>query len=178
MIYSSSERKCRRSEGSMRQALLLSIKEPWASMILDGSKRVELRRRRPRSSGYKYLIIYVPAPRHCIVGVAAMEEVIEDDVEALWRRVRRVSGLDRREFRSYFAGCRRGFAIRLGKVMRVRTPVTLASIRRIEPGFSPQGYQYLSADRLGSAVRSLRRLSHSSLDQSTRGASPQRLSRS
>lgn len=140
----------------MNKALLLTIKSEFAEMIFDGTKRIELRRRRPRVAPGDYLIIYVPAPFKRIAGVVTVERVIEARIHTLWRRVRIGCGIPYREFLSYFAGLSVGFGIELTRPARLGSPVSLEALRAIEPSFSPQGYKYLSREDITDVLGRLR----------------------
>ena len=85
----------------MNKALLLSVKAEYAQKIFDGEKTVELRRRRPQLEPGDYLIMYVPTPCKCIVGVASVELVVEARLHTLWRKVRHACAVTYGEFRSY-----------------------------------------------------------------------------
>jgi predicted transcriptional regulator len=132
------------------------VKPDYAAKIFDGTKTVELRRRRPRVEQGDYLIIYVPAPVKQLAGVVVVEEVIQDRVHTLWRRVRSTCGITHSDFMTYFAGVEVGYGIRLGRPGRLASPVPLDALRRINPGFNPQGYRYLSRDRISEALGKLR----------------------
>ncbi len=140
----------------MNRALLLTIKSEFANMIFDGTKSVELRRRRPRVAPGDYLIIYVPAPFKRIAGVVMVKDVIEARIHTLWRKIRAQCGIPHRDFLSYFSGVSVGFGIRVMRPARLGSPVPLETLRAIEPSFSPQGYKYLSREEITDVIGRLR----------------------
>ncbi len=140
----------------MNKALLLSVKEVYAEKIFEGSKTVELRRRQPHVTAGDYLIVYVPAPQKCVAGVVTVERVLAGRLKTLWRKVRAGCGLSRAEYQAYFAGAQTGYAILVGRPARLAAPVPLSLVRRIDPGFTPQGYKYLSRDDIWHAIGTLR----------------------
>ncbi|NLX21521.1 MAG: ASCH domain-containing protein [Phycisphaerae bacterium] len=140
----------------MNKALLLSVRAHFAEMIFEGTKTFELRRRQPKVQRGDYLIIYVPAPFKRIAGIVAVDDVIEARVPTLWRRVRLNCGIAYRDFLSYFSGLSVGFGIVLTRPARLASPVPLEALRALEPGFSPQGYKYLSRDDITDALVRLR----------------------
>ena len=141
----------------MNRALLLSIRGTLADLIFDGTKSVELRRRRPAVHPGDYLIVYVPSPLKRIAGVVAVRRVVEAPISSLWRRVRGKCGISHREFLAYFAGLDVGFGIELERPARLACPVLLNELQILRPGFSPQGYRYLSRNELADALVRLNR---------------------
>lgn len=122
-------------------ALLLSIRPRFADAIFEGTKRVELRRVRPRVKAGDLVLVYVTAPRSKLEGAFEVERVLEETPTALWSHVSGNSGVTRQEFDEYYRDCRTAFAIVVKKVWR-HDPVSLARMRRarIRP---PQSYHYL-----------------------------------
>jgi predicted transcriptional regulator len=140
----------------MNKALLLSVKAEYAQMIFDGKKTIELRRRRPGLKQGDYLIIYVPRPCKCIVGVASVEQVISARPQTLWRKVRQGCALAYPEFRSYFSEALVGHGIFLSRPARLTSSLGLDAIREVQPSFTPQGYKYLSRADIAEALECLR----------------------
>ncbi len=140
----------------MRRALLLSVRTEFAERIFDGEKTVELRRRRPSVARGDYLIIYVPTPQRCIAGVVLVERVIEARPFTLWRRVRTSCGISFTQFSEYFRGVDVGYGILLKRPARLSSPVPLDVLRAIQPGFSPQGYRYLTREHVSDAIAQIR----------------------
>lgn len=140
----------------MNKALLLSVRAEFTEGILSGTKTVELRRKRPRVSPGDYLILYVPAPVKSIVGVVMVERVVEGRLSTLWRKVRGGCGLTHAEFQLYFRGLPRGYGVFVKNPGRLSSPLPLELLRRVQPGFTPQGYRYLSRDDLLGVLGQLR----------------------
>lgn len=140
----------------MNKALLLSVQAEYAEKILDGTKTVELRRRRPRVSAGDYLILYVPAPVKSIVGVVTVERVVEGRLSTLWRKVRVACSLTHAEFQRYLHGLVVGYAILVKNPGRLSSPLPLKLLRQVQPRFTPQGYRYLSRSDLAGVLGQLR----------------------
>jgi predicted transcriptional regulator len=140
----------------MNKALLLSVRAEFAQKIFAGEKTIELRRRRPQVEFGDYIVIYVPSPKRCIMGVASVDEVLEARVPTLWRKVRLSCGLSYGEYRRYFTNLSTGFGIRLSRPAMLTSPLTLDMLREIQPSFTPQGYKYLSRTDLADALGRLR----------------------
>ncbi len=119
--------------------LLLSIRPEFAERILDGSKKYEYRRvlfRRPVAT----VVLYASSPVRMIVGEFEVADLIEADVDALWRMTEAHAGLSKERFEEYFRDRSRGYAIRVGRVRRYPRPVPLAQTGGRCP---PQSFQYL-----------------------------------
>lgn len=122
---------------------LLSIHPRHAAAILRGEKLVELRRT-PVSADITHVLIYATAPTQAVIGWFEAEGVDEDTKTRIWETHGAVAGVTRREFRDYFAGAARAFAIRVGRTQTLDPQVSLDEI----PGVRrpPQSFQYVEAE--------------------------------
>lgn len=128
--------------------LLVSIRPRFVEAILAGRKQVELRRRRPRISTGPGLI-YSTSPSKAIVASFTIETIICSPLETLWHNHCHVSGVNRQEFFSYFAGLDVGYAIVLRNVIRLDRPIQLDILRDRLVGFRPpQSFCYLRPAQL------------------------------
>lgn len=110
------------------RAALLSIKPKYASMILDGSKTVELRRSWP-SQEIGVLILYASSPVKKIVGLAYVEKTIECDLDELWAiSSTHGGGVSYQELKDYMTGKRRAFGVIINKVVVAQNPLDPKSI--------------------------------------------------
>ena len=116
-------------------SVLMSIQPGYAEAILDGTKTVELRRRRPSFSEGTTVLVYSSSPDREVRGAFDAGEVLAGAPDELWLLVRDRAGVARADFLTYFAGCAVAYAI------EVRNP------RRIEPARlkfrPPQSYLFL-----------------------------------
>lgn len=117
--------------------ILISLDSRHAENIFAGHKRVELRRRTMRVSPGATVWIYVKLPVGSIVGHARIGEIHSSSPASLWRRYGSVSGLSKREFFEYFGGAERGVALVLERSMRLRSSLSLRSLREVDEGFQP-----------------------------------------
>ena len=127
----------------MQTSVLLSIKPQFAEQIFDGSKRYEFRRKVFRDRSVKRIVVYVTAPVSSVIGEFEIEDVIELDLQELWDRTKKYSGIQKHFFDSYFDGLDTGYAIKIGKTQKYDTPLDLEidfNVRR-----PPQFFMYLSA---------------------------------
>lgn len=126
--------------------LLLSLKPRFADAILDGSKTVELRRTRPTIKVPTDALIYASSPRMAILGRCRVESIGSYTPTALWEAHGHAAGVTRREFRHYFSGADRAYALMLSGPCRLEESMRLADIRSWWPDFvPPQSFRYLPA---------------------------------
>lgn len=122
---------------------LLSIHPRHAEAILHGEKLVELRRTAV-ASDVTHVLIYATAPVQAVVGWFDVDGVDVASKTGIWDAHGAVAGVTRREFRDYFAGAARAFAIRVGRAQRLDPALSLDQI----PGVRrpPQSFQYLDPE--------------------------------
>jgi predicted transcriptional regulator len=117
----------------------LSIKPVYADAIFAGTKRFEFRRSIFRHD-IRVVVLYITSPVRQVVGEFKVEDIITDDVDALWNRTESQAGIDREGFFSYFSGRHVGHAIAIGKVKRYREPLDINAAYGVRP---PQSFLYL-----------------------------------
>ena len=131
-----------------KRALFISVKPEYAGRILEGSKRVELRRTLPRVEPNDEVLIYSSSPQMELVARARIGSVETASPTSMWTRVRDDAGVTRAEYRAYFSGASKAVAIWLTDVTPLSKPVSLRELRKKWPGFRPpQGYRYVAAFR-------------------------------
>ena len=134
---------------SMRDSLLISVKPRFSEGILDGSKTVELRRLRPNLIKGDTVYLYSTSPAMQISGCFIVDDLIAAAPQSLWGKVGPRCGVSEAEFANYFQGCGLGYAIVIAKSHRIKNPIGINQLRKIDPKFHPlQGYLYLKAPRL------------------------------
>lgn len=117
--------------------ILISLDAKFADGILNGSKHVELRRRRMHVAPGTTLWIYAKVPVASVVGKACVEDIHAGSPEALWRKFGSVSGMSKPDFFLYFDGVSRGFALVLSHAERLRKAIPLAELRGHNKYFQP-----------------------------------------
>lgn len=129
-----------------RRVALLSIHPRHAEAILDGRKRVELRRV-PVARDTTHVLVYATAPTQAVVGWFEVDGIDEASRTAIWNQHQFVTGVSRREYRDYFSGASRAFAIRVGRSHRLDPPISLDRL----PGVRrpPQSFQYVDPEACG-----------------------------
>jgi predicted transcriptional regulator len=129
----------------------MAIHPSHAERILMGEKTVEFRRTRLRA-GVEQVIIYATAPSKSLLGTFEVQDVDEGTPAEMWTRYQKQGGIDARAFQSYFASAQRAFAVKVGRVVRLRQPARLSDLGR---GLSvPQSFYYVGANLLGGLLRS------------------------
>jgi predicted transcriptional regulator len=134
-------------------ALLVSVKPPYAELILSGVKTVELRRVRPNVAAGGLVLIYASSPTMQMVGTATVEAVSTGSLDAIWQQAGHATGLDRATFDEYFSGRDTAVAINLTDVKRLRRVIPLAELRRRINGFRPpQSFRYIPHSQVPSVT--------------------------
>ncbi len=133
-------------------AIVLSIRPQYAEKIFEGSKKVELRRIRPKQIQKGDLVlIYVSSPLQSLAGAFKVDEITKKPLVELWGLVRDIAGLTKEEFYSYYQGVNTGVGIFFSQVWSLREPIKIQDWQ--EQGISfhpPQGFRYATADELAS----------------------------
>lgn len=130
--------------------LLLSIRPTFADQILDGSKKVEFRRRHPRQIELgTRMLIYASSPVRALIGTAVVVEVVEGSPDEVWDEYQSVGGIEHEQFNAYYEECDKAIVIRLSKPVRLKKAIPLDDLRSKWPGFHPpQQFAYMSSDRV------------------------------
>lgn len=133
------------SGSEQHTAMLASIKPRFASAIMDGSKKVEFRRRSPRWLP-PTMVVYGSGKMGSVLGSVEILNKTIDRPEAIWDRYGNASAMSREEFDSYFSGSEIAVALELGSVKTARRTIELDRLREmgLEP---PQSWRYVSAHR-------------------------------
>jgi len=124
-----------------KNSILLSIKPPFANLIVDGIKTVELRRRFPDVSKTK-CYVYSSSPTQAIIGECYIESVEKMSVNELWMKHSEQSLIGWTEYSKYFSGTDYGYALILKKYIRYEHPIKLNE--KIASGRPPQSFCYIS----------------------------------
>lgn len=110
-----------------------------------GTKRVEFRRR-PFRRRLEYVVVYATEPVGKIVGFFEVTEVTPAAPDVLWSEFADVGGVERDQFRAYYAGRDLGYAIQVGDVWKLRRPIPLG---QLSPDLTPpQSFVYLATCQL------------------------------
>lgn len=133
------------------RALFLSVRPRYAELLMNGSKRVELRRTVPNVEPGATVLIYASSPVRALVGTAVVDEVTVGTPRAIWASHGEDAAVARSEFNEYFSGARSAVALELCDVKKLPQPVPLDELRAGRAWFTPpQSFRYLDAEQLGS----------------------------
>ncbi|WP_089727895.1 ASCH domain-containing protein [Candidatus Thiosymbion oneisti] len=126
------------------QALWLSVRPAFAQLIIDGHKKVELRRVRPRAPQGTLTVLYATSPIQSIIGMFILDRVEQDEPRSFWERNRLLCGIEAEDFNAYFKDVARAVGLHIGETWKLEDSISLASIRSVWPGFSPpRSFRYL-----------------------------------
>lgn len=127
----------------MERTVLISLKPRYARAILEGLKRIELRRFRVRFGPGDRILIYASSPVRRVIGAFTVGRVEIGAPAEVWERIgKEASGLSPSGFFSYLSDASRCSAIEVVKPVAIDPPLELS--------FSPpQSYFFLHPDRAG-----------------------------
>lgn len=138
----------------MSKIVLLSVRPRHATNLLSGSKKVELRRVRPRLKEGDIVLLYVAAPIKELRGRFEVEMVVTKPVDELWNFVQDQAGVSIEEFYNYYEDATVGTGIFLRAPAAIINPINLTDLRKIWDNFHPpRTYKYLTLAEF-QAVRS------------------------
>ncbi len=130
--------------------VILSIKPKYVEAILRGEKKYEFRKNIFKNRNINYIYIYSSSPVKKIVAIFNVGDIIEDNPKALWDKCKDLSGLEDKEFFRYFVDNKKGFAIEIDNLEKLKTPI---DPKKIMPGFvPPQSFCYVSSSLLPKGV--------------------------
>lgn len=120
--------------------VLLSIKPQYAEKIFSGEKKYEFRRSIFKEPDIKTIVVYASSPVQRIIGEFDVDCVLCATPSKLWKQTKRAAGITEKDFFQYFTGKHTAYAIKLGKVRRYRTAVSLKDKFEVAP---PQSFVYI-----------------------------------
>ena len=120
--------------------ILLSIKPEFALKIFDGSKRYEYRRTIFKNHKVNRVVVYASNPIRRVIGEFEIEDILHDDVQALWTKTKSHAGISKKSFLEYFTNKSKGYAIKVKTIRLYDAPLPLNSLTVSSP---PQSFMYL-----------------------------------
>lgn len=130
---------------AQKKYLFISIKEQYVNQILEGTKRIELRKCRPNVNAGDEIIIYCTSPVKAIVGTAQVQDVITHTPDQMWRLHSKALGIARKDYFEYYNSSEKAIGIVLSDVNRLYNNIGLSRIKKQLPCFTPpQTYKYFS----------------------------------
>lgn len=119
--------------------VVLSIKPEFAFKIFDGTKKFEFRKSIFKNQNIKTIIVYASSPVQQVIGEFEIEEVLNHDLSTLWDLTQEFSGISEKFYYEYFTNKEKGFAIKIKKTRKYRTPKCLRADFNLSP---PQSFAY------------------------------------
>ena len=136
------------SQSKSHELMVLSIHPRHLANIMSGAKTVELRRTRPTALPGQPVALYATAPTSAVVATCTIESIEVGSPAAIKRQELLASKIDSDDFDSYFNDCEQAVAIRLTRVARLPSPITLAELREADNWHPPQTWHFLAWERL------------------------------
>jgi predicted transcriptional regulator len=121
--------------------VLLSIKPEFADKIFDGSKQYEFRRLLFKNRNIKTIVVYASSPVQKVIGEFQIDTILKQDIYTLWQNTCTASGITEDYFFRYFRDKTDGFAIKIKKPRRYKTPKCIRKHFNASP---PQSFLYIS----------------------------------
>lgn len=120
--------------------VLLSIKPEFVEMIFAGTKKYEFRKSLFKKIGVKYVVIYASAPIKRVVGEFEIDDILSDDVDVLWNKTQKYSGITKAFYKSYFQNKKTANAIQIGRTKKYDESRSLAEYNIQQ---APQSFCYI-----------------------------------
>ena len=121
--------------------IILSIKPEFANKIFDGTKKFEFRRAIFKNEQVKTVVVYASSPMQLVIGEFDIDIILKADLDTLWAETREHAGIEKQFFYDYFGDKEHGFAIKIKKTRKYRTPLCLREHYNVQP---PQSFLYLN----------------------------------
>ncbi len=128
-----------------KKCVLLSVKTAYAELLVEGAKRIELRRRFPidLSPGTK-IVVYASGEAKRIIGEVLISRITRLSISELWKFAAIDAMISWPNFEKYFAGTEYGYAIEVERPQRYRKSISLSQFYAQDSGVRPpQSYCYL-----------------------------------
>jgi predicted transcriptional regulator len=117
--------------------IVISVKEEYLTMIVNGDKTIELRRKTINVAPGSRIWLYAKSPTAHISAYASVEKVITATPHMIWSKYHSEVGITLDEFNSYFDGSSTACAIFLEDIQCVVPALKLSELRSRLKGFHP-----------------------------------------
>jgi len=128
-------------------AILLSVRPRFARALLDGTKKVEIRRRFPGHISGAVAYIYSTKPDCAILGtvyIRRIERILSNEV---WHRYQGIIGVGEEAISAYLEGVTTASVLRISKPIKWDTPMPLCVLQDTFDLRPVQSFRYLSDDK-------------------------------
>ena len=120
--------------------VMLSIKPEYVEKIFSGEKKYEFRRNIFKNPNIKSVVIYSTFPVKKVIGEFQIEEVIKGTPEQLWNLAPNSTGISEEKFYKYFENREKGYAIKIGKLIKY---MTAKNLQDFSIKSAPQSFVYV-----------------------------------
>lgn len=149
--------KIMNSFAGYNNTLLLSIKPMYAKSILDGKKRVEIRRKFNKKWEGEKVILYASSPKKALVGEATISQVVTGKPSIIWEKFEREVSCSKEEFDDYTTAIEKTYAIVLDNIKAYKEEIQLPQLsnmvfKNLTP---PQSYRKVGNNKSWSEAISI-----------------------
>ena len=124
--------------------IVISIKPDHAEKIMNGTKKYEFRKYKPRRPVSR-VYLYESAPIQKIVGSFRLKKIHSGSPEELWKKCGEEGGLSRKEFFDYFSKNKKVYGFEIDDVKSFNPPI---DPKELNHGFKPpQSYSYINPNK-------------------------------
>ncbi len=120
--------------------VLLSVKPEFVEKIFAGTKKYEFRKSLFKRSEVKYVVVYASAPIKRVVGEFEIDDILSDDVDVVWDRTKKHSGITKTFYKSYFQNRKTANAIQIGHIRKYEKAKLLSDYNIQQ---APQSFCYI-----------------------------------
>ncbi len=128
-------------QSSTRRIALMSIHPQYAEALLNGTKKVELRKSQ-FSADISHIVIYATSPIKQVLGWVKASRIERGSPSRIWETHKAQTGIRRSAYRAYFRGHPNATAIHVDSPERLANPLPLSAIE--EGLIAPRSWRYLS----------------------------------
>jgi predicted transcriptional regulator/ribosomal protein S18 acetylase RimI-like enzyme len=124
--------------------LLMSLRPEFATLVQQGKKTTEFRRRFSTTYEGALILFYITKPVGEVAFMARIEKVQHAPVETLWQSNQHSGGVSKQVYDSYFSGNTHGYAIQLADVQPISVPLSIQRAQQLSPDWrAPQSFQII-----------------------------------
>jgi predicted transcriptional regulator len=129
-------------DNSLEDAVvLMSIKPQYVKAIIDGSKRIEFRKRK-FAREIKYILVYETSPSKTIVGYIEIKNIEIWPPDVMWKKYSKIGIITEEDYFSYYGSSEIAIGILIDKFTSFTNPINIEKIK-ITP---PQSFRYITFD--------------------------------
>lgn len=133
----------------MKKEILISVISQYASLLVDGIKRFELRKKFPIDlEEDTKLYIYSSRQVKQVIGHVSVKKVHKLPINELWSLTAGEAMIPWCDFRDYFEGKEFGYGIEVYRPCRYSEPIPLGEFTSGKVKRPPQSYQYVNFEDL------------------------------